>query len=117
MTVSKGTFIMRIMPIALTALLAAVFLCGLPCRAADSPSAATTKATLTYTPAKGADLTSTRVGALIRAGGADKQPLLSIIAPDHTGTTITDEPQLYWYISEATELPVEIALIEESSDE
>ena len=108
---------MRIASLAFVALVAGLCLLAKPSRAAPATASAPPEVKLTYMPAAGADLISTRVGALIRAGGVDKQPLLSVVAPDHPGTTLSDQPQLYWYISEATELPVEIAIIEESSEE
>jgi hypothetical protein len=108
---------MRITSLAFIALLAGYCLHASPCRAAQTTAPGPIKFNLTYAPAVGADLTSTRVGALIRAGGVDKQPLLSVVAPDHPGTTLMDQPQLYWYISNATELTVEVAMLEESSEE
>ena len=33
--------------------------------------------------------------------------LLSVLAPDHSGFTTSEQPSLYWFISSSTSLPVE----------
>lgn len=82
--------------------------------AAQTTAAAPSKVNFTYKPAANADLTSNRVGAGVR--GPDGT-VLSIIAPDHAGTTLSDQPRLYWFISKQTELPVEIMLMEDGKDD
>jgi hypothetical protein len=38
--------------------------------------------------------------------------VLSVLAPDHSGFTTSEQPSLYWYISAATSLPVELTLMD-----
>lgn len=38
--------------------------------------------------------------------------VLSVLAPDHMGLTVSEQPSLYWFISSATTLPVEVALMD-----
>ena len=35
---------------------------------------------------------------------------LSVVAPDHTGLTTEESPTLYWFVSKATDLPVEVTV-------
>jgi Domain of Unknown Function (DUF928) len=34
----------------------------------------------------------------------------SVLAPDHSGLTVSEQPVLYWFISSATALPIEVAI-------
>jgi Domain of Unknown Function (DUF928) len=38
--------------------------------------------------------------------------LLSVLAPDHSGFTISEQPSLYWFISTSTSLPVELTVMD-----
>jgi uncharacterized protein DUF928 len=38
--------------------------------------------------------------------------MLSVLAPDHSGDTISEQPSLYWYISSSTSLPIEITIMD-----
>jgi Domain of Unknown Function (DUF928) len=38
--------------------------------------------------------------------------VLSVLAPDHMGLTVSEQPSLYWAISNATTLPVELAVMD-----
>src|SRR6266542_536041 len=38
--------------------------------------------------------------------------LLSVLAPDHSGFTTSEQPSLYWFISAATSLPVELTVMD-----
>jgi hypothetical protein len=51
-----------------------------------------------------------RVGGGTRGVG-DKPFLLSVLAPDHVGLTIQDQPCLYWFISNLPAHPIEFTLI------
>src|SRR5262249_48313752 len=55
-----------------------------------------------------------RVGGGTRGGGTlslgDQLPTLSVLAPNHTGLTIHEQPSLYWYLSGTTSYPVEVTL-------
>lgn len=52
-----------------------------------------------------------RVGAASRAPG-DPLPVLQVIAPDHAGYTVSEQPTLYWYLSSPTKLPIEFSITE-----
>ena len=52
----------------------------------------------------------TRVGGGTRGAG-DNLPVLSVLAPDHTGLTTTAQPTLYWYLSRPTAVHLEVSLI------
>jgi hypothetical protein len=54
-----------------------------------------------------------RVGGSTR--GAGMMPLLSALAPDHTGLTVQEQPSLYWYLAGATGYPVEFTIIDDRS--
>jgi Domain of Unknown Function (DUF928) len=52
-----------------------------------------------------------RVGGGTR--GTERESfLLMVLAPDHVGLTIHDQPSLYWFISKPTNYPVEMTVIE-----
>jgi Domain of Unknown Function (DUF928) len=38
--------------------------------------------------------------------------LLSVLAPDHSGFTTSEQPSLYWFISNPTSLPVELTVMD-----
>ncbi|HUI06629.1 MAG TPA: DUF928 domain-containing protein [Verrucomicrobiae bacterium] len=42
---------------------------------------------------------------------------LTVLAPDHTGLTIHDQPSLFWYQSAPADVPFELAVIEEGKPE
>jgi hypothetical protein len=52
-----------------------------------------------------------RIGGGTRGTGGEKIAL-SVLAPDHSGLTISEQPSLYWFISTATSLPVEVVLVD-----
>ena len=52
-----------------------------------------------------------RVGGSTR--GAGMTPMLSALAPDHTGMTIQEQPSLYWYLSKSTSYPIEFTIIDD----
>jgi len=57
-----------------------------------------------------------------RVGGATRGPsgrdifVLSVLAPDHTGLTIHEQPCLFWFISTQTTLPVEVTVVDPNAD-
>src|SRR5215831_3777287 len=51
-----------------------------------------------------------RVGGGTRSGSARDIFVLSALVPEDSGLTISEQPSLYWYISTATALPVEVAI-------
>src|SRR2546428_2423645 len=52
-----------------------------------------------------------RVGGGTR-GTARELFVLSVLAPDHSGLTASEQPSLYWYISTPTALPVELTVMD-----
>jgi hypothetical protein len=46
-----------------------------------------------------------------------KSVTLQVVAPEHTGLTLKEQPILYWFISEAVTKPVAITLLDERSPE
>jgi hypothetical protein len=40
-------------------------------------------------------------------------PSIEVLAPDHTGLTLSAQPTLYWFLSRPSRHPIEITLIEE----
>jgi hypothetical protein len=57
---------------------------------------------------------SSRVGGGSRGVG-DDSPVLAVIAPDHTGLTLQEQPTLYWYVSKKVPAHVEITVIDDVS--
>src|SRR5258706_6044736 len=49
-----------------------------------------------------------RVGGSTRS--AARELSLAVIAPDHTGLASTDQPELFWYISQAVKAPLQITV-------
>ena len=52
-----------------------------------------------------------RVGGGTRGTGREVF-VLSVLAPDHSGMTVSEQPSLYWYISTPTSLPVELTMMD-----
>jgi hypothetical protein len=50
-----------------------------------------------------------RLGVAVR--GIGEIPVLSVIAPDHVGRTVSDQPALYWFVSRRSPVRIKIALI------
>lgn len=57
-----------------------------------------------------------RVGGGTRGSGREVF-VLSVLAPDHSGLTITDQPSLYWFISSVTSSPVEVTVMDPRATE
>ena len=53
-----------------------------------------------------------RVGGGTRGDTARESFSLQVLAPDHVGATLQDQPCLYWFISRATSYPVELTITE-----
>ena len=51
-----------------------------------------------------------RVGGGTRSGSVRDIFVLSALVPEDTGLTMSEQPSLYWFISTATALPVEVAI-------
>jgi hypothetical protein len=108
---------MRIACLTVLATLAALSLPLVPPCGAQTTTAASRPAAL-YQPAAGTDHARVRVDTGVHRGpGQANLPLVSVVAPDHIGTTISDQPQLYWYLSDDTKLPVEVSLYEVGTED
>jgi hypothetical protein len=56
-----------------------------------------------------------RVGGGTRGGGDRETFVLSVLAPDHTGLTVNEQPALYWFISTGSSYPVEVSIVDPSA--
>ena len=64
--------------------------------------------TLAYAPPhRGAPSPGRRIGGGTRSFDK-KGPLVSVLAPDHIGLTVHDQPALYWFVSETVTTPIEV---------
>jgi hypothetical protein len=52
-----------------------------------------------------------RVGGGTR--GTDQTFVLSVVAPNHTGLTTQEQPELFWYLSKAISTPMEFTLMDD----
>lgn len=59
---------------------------------------------------------SRRIGGGSRSLEVNK-PYLTVIAPDHTGLTIQEQPTIYWYISEPSKTSIEFTITREKGDD
>ena len=100
-----------LVPIALTLILTTASV--VPVAAQQKPpdaGAANTAAVSEYKPPlRGAP--GGRVGGGTRGTGREAF-ILSVLAPNHTGLTISAQPVLYWFISSPSSLPVELTLVD-----
>jgi hypothetical protein len=53
-----------------------------------------------------------RVGGGTRGTGQEPAFVLSVLAPNHTGLTVSEQPSLFWFISSASSYPVELTLVD-----
>jgi hypothetical protein len=58
----------------------------------------------------GGSLASERNAPVIRAGVAGELPELRALGPEHVGATTSASPTLYWFLSGASSVPVQITL-------
>jgi hypothetical protein len=54
-----------------------------------------------------------RIGGATR-GPVENLPVLYALAPDHLGLTIAKQPTLYWYMSKASDYPLELTIMDEN---
>ena len=57
-----------------------------------------------------------RVGGGTRGSGREVF-VLSVLAPDHSGLTVTEQPSLFWFISSVTSAPVELTVMDPQATE
>jgi hypothetical protein len=65
----------------------------------------------------GGSLESRRSTPVIRAGVASGLPEIRALGPEHVGATTSAAPTLYWFLSSASPVPVEITLTAEDAAE
>jgi hypothetical protein len=76
----------------------------------DTRAPTTTVAAPTYKPPlRGAP--GGRIGGGTRGTGRESF-LLTVLAPDHSGRTLSEQPTLYWFISNTTSLAVEVTVMD-----
>src|SRR5262245_58427668 len=52
-----------------------------------------------------------RVGGGTRGSGREVF-VLTVLAPDHSALTVSEQPSLFWYVSSLTSLPIEVTLMD-----
>jgi Domain of Unknown Function (DUF928) len=52
-----------------------------------------------------------RIGGGTRGSGREVF-VLSVLAPDHSALTVSEQPTLYWFISSATSIPIEVTVMD-----
>jgi uncharacterized protein DUF928 len=77
--------------------------------AQPKPSAAAADVPIYKPPLRGAP--RGRVGGGTR-GDRREMFVLSVLAPDHPGLTVSEQPTLYWFISRQTSAPVELTVVD-----
>jgi uncharacterized protein DUF928 len=98
--------------------IASVLVCGLfavgitalpgAAQETKTPAQATVNAPVYRPPLRGAP--AGRVGGGTRSGSARDMFVLSALVPEDSGLTVSEQPSLYWFISTATTLPIEVAI-------
>lgn len=76
---------------------------------ATAPGLASATAGVYKPPLRGAP--NGRIGGGTRGVGSETI-VLSVLAPDHAGLTVSEQPSLYWHISSATSYPVELTIMD-----
>lgn len=56
-----------------------------------------------------------RVGGGTRGEGEEAPVSLCVLAPDHLGLTVQDQPRLYWFVSRPTPYPIELTITERNA--
>ena len=57
-----------------------------------------------------------RIGGGTRGTG-EQTITLSVIAPAHPGLTVSAQPRLYWYLSDAVNVPAELTVVDRASND
>jgi hypothetical protein len=58
---------------------------------------------------------SGRVGGGTRGIGDGPSVTLEVLAPDHTGLTVSPQPTLYWFVSQRIETGAELTIVDDTS--
>ena len=82
-------------------------------QATNTPS--NTSSLVYQPPHRGAPSSGRRIGGGTRSSGK-QAPTIAVLAPDHIGLTVHEQPSLYWFVSDTVTTPVEVevTLIEEN---
>ena len=51
----------------------------------------------------------------IQGNSQPDMPQLFVLAPDHTGLTVREQPVLYWFLTQPTDHPIDMKMIEEDN--
>jgi hypothetical protein len=87
---------------------------GLPVAEAQKPQVQVGKAPVYKPPQRGAPAPGSRRGGGTR--GTNKSvPVISLLAPDHVGFTLQEQPVLYWFTPTKLDQPLEFTLIGENA--
>ena len=58
-----------------------------------------------------ADQPAVRINSMVR-GESGSQPILSVLAPEHIGLTLKEQPSLFWFQSELADKNFELTMVE-----
>jgi hypothetical protein len=110
---------MNILRLPAVSLIVLGLLVSMPASAADkaqdsNPGAkpTTMRAPMYVPPKRGAP--ASRVGGGTRGAG-DGAPKVLVLAPEHTGLTISEQPTLYWYLSKTVSNKLEVSVSNDES--
>jgi hypothetical protein len=110
----RALLISTIRVTAVTSIVLAVTMSGGPTalvEAQQKPADSKASAVVYKPPLRGAP--GGRVGGGTRGTGREAF-VLSVLAPNHTGLTSSEQPTLYWFISHPSSYPVELTLVDPS---
>ena len=68
-----------------------------------------------YQPPMRGSASSGRVGGGTRGIGDGPTVTLEVLAPDHTGLTVSPQPTLYWFVSQRIETQAELTIVDDTS--
>lgn len=97
----------------LAATAAALLSAPLPLLAQGAPAVGGTPV---YQPPMRGTTAGGRIGGGTRGTG-EQTIILSVLAPEHPGLTVKAQPRLYWYLSHAVDVPVELTVVNRDSDD
>ncbi len=74
-------------------------------------AAKTKESPVVYRPPLRGATSGGRIGGGTRGTG-ERAFTLSVLAPDHTGLTLSEQPTLYWFVSKTVTLPMEFTVVD-----
>ena len=97
----------------LGAIAAALLSAPLPSLAQGTPAVGSAPV---YQPPMRGTTAGGRIGGGTRGTG-EQTIILSVLAPEHPGLTVKAQPRLYWYLSQAVDVPVELTVVNRDSND